>query len=68
MGKILKILKKLHEMDDKDLLSRFEHLIAAKSIREYLDKKEDLDLILEIRLAREEIFKRMPAELPLSGL
>ena len=59
MGRVIAILHKIRDMSDEDLLNRFEHILIAKGIRDYLAEKEDKDLSLEVRLAKEEILKRM---------
>jgi hypothetical protein len=67
MGKVLKMLNKIRNMNDIDLLDRFEHLVGAKAVRDYLAMKEDIDLTLEIRLSKEELNKRIPSR-AISGL
>lgn len=52
------ILHKIQGMWDNELLERFEHIVSAKAIKDYLGEKEDTMLTLEIRLCREEIIKR----------
>lgn len=59
MGKVIAILHKIQKTQDTDLLNRFEHIVIAKAVRDYIDEKEDKDLTMEIRLSKEEILKRM---------
>lgn len=61
MGKLIKVLHKIREMDDTDLLNRFQHIVRAQAVKEYLGTQEDKALSLEVRLAAEEISKRMAA-------
>lgn len=59
MGTVVETLHKVQNMDDITLLERFNHVTRAQAIREYLDKQEDHALNIQVRLAREEILKRM---------
>lgn len=59
MGQVIEILKKIRNMPDTSLFNRFEHIVCVQSLREYLGKSKDKNLDLEIRLAKEEILKRM---------
>ena len=60
MGKLLLMLEKIRKLDDSGLLDRLEHLIRAQAVREYLAMPTDEQLILEIRLSKEEMLKRLP--------
>ena len=59
MGTVTETLHKIREMDDISLLERFNHLTRAQALKEYLDSQPERKLDIEIRLAREEILKRM---------
>ena len=59
MGALIELLHKIQQMDDVALFERFEHITRAQAIREYMDAKKDVCLDSEVRLAREEILKRM---------
>lgn len=59
MGAVTKVLHLLQKMSDIDLLNRYTHIIMAQAVREYLGSKEDRNLTIEIRLAHDEIVKRM---------
>lgn len=59
MGKLLKIIDDIRKMNDKELVSRFEKLSGAKTIREYTSTKIDKKLSTELNLIKEEILKRI---------
>lgn len=61
MGKVTKMVGKIREMNNSDLLDRFKHVVRAQAVREYIAAKEDLALTLEVNLESEEIYKRMVA-------
>lgn len=65
MGKVITILAKVRAMNSNELFERFNHITRAQAIREYLAAKEDIDLRLEVRLAGEEIVKRMAFRSPM---
>ena len=59
MGTVTETLHKIRKMDDISLLERFNHLTRVQALKEYLDSQPEKKLNIEIRLAREEILKRM---------
>lgn len=59
MGKVIKMLRKIRELDNTKMLARFEHIVAARAIREYMGTKEDVALSLEVKYLEEEILNRM---------
>lgn len=59
MGKVIIMVKNIRAMSDDDLFSRFKHIVRAQAVLEYLGKKVEVALSLEVRLAGEEIKKRM---------
>jgi hypothetical protein len=59
MGKVTETLEKIGGMNHKDLINRFKHIVRAQGVREYLGLKEDLNLVVEIRLIEEEILQRI---------
>lgn len=58
MGRVITLLKKIRQLNDKDLLDRFVHIVRAQAVREYAAMPREEDLLLEIRLINEEILKR----------
>ena len=59
MGTVTETLHKIRKMDDISLLERSNHLTRVQALKEYLDSQPEKKLNIEIRLAREEILKRM---------
>ena len=59
MGKVTDILHRIQAMDDLDLFERFNHITRAQAIREYTLMCNDKMLDVEVRLAGEEVIKRM---------
>lgn len=61
-GKVLLKLAELRAMSNFALLKRFKHVAGARAIREYIAAKPDLKLNIEVRLAEEELDRRMDAK------